>query len=259
LVPTVVALAVGAPHDRRVAWQRYWGETTGTGDTGDVLWDAEDTAELDRYRALAARYLDPTLPLVDLGCGNGRYTRGLADLFPETLGVDIAPAAVELAMRESGSRESGSFPEDFVALDIIAPDSGARLRELVGEANVFVRGVLHILGATQRRHAAETIRAVLGRRGRLLLAETDYRAGTLNYLEHLGASRDSFPEPLRRAVATLPRPHHFGRAELAATFPSDGWEVLAQGPTPIAAVPMHAGSDSPEIIPGYLAVLRARS
>jgi SAM-dependent methyltransferase len=250
LIPKVISLVAGAPHDPAVAWQRYWRETTGTGSRGDVLWDTSEPSELARYRQLAADHLDRSLPLVDLGCGNGRYTRGLADMFPRTLGVDLAPAAVELARAES----VGS-PAEFRPWDITAPDSGPRLRDLVGEANVFMRGVLHVLTPASRRAAVETIRSLVGDRGRALIVETDFRAGTLDYLEHLGARPSHFPAPLARALTTLPRPNHFGRPELARTFPASDWTVLLEGPTPIEGVPMHDGSANPEIIPGYLAVL----
>ena len=48
-----------------------------------------------------SRYLDPALPVVDVGSGNGRYTRWLASRFPAAVGVDVASAAVTRARDES--------------------------------------------------------------------------------------------------------------------------------------------------------------
>ena len=48
-----------------------------------------------------SRYLDPALPVVDVGSGNGRCTRWLASRFPAAVGVDVASAAVTRARDES--------------------------------------------------------------------------------------------------------------------------------------------------------------
>src|SRR6476659_338616 len=69
MVPRVVALTMKAPRDDTVAWERFWASVRRTGDTGEVLWDSSSPDELTTYHAAAERWLDPTLPLIDLGCG----------------------------------------------------------------------------------------------------------------------------------------------------------------------------------------------
>ena len=165
------------------------------------------------------------------------------------------PRAHRAIPDRSGLAPSGRT--EFFALDITLPTAGPQLRERFGEANVFIRGVLHVLGADEQRAVATTMSALLGSRGRALIAETDFRAGVLAYLAHLGATPRHIPEPLRQAIMKLPRPHHFGQPERTRTFPADTWQLLLERPGDIAVVPTRG--DEPEIVPGYVAVLGLRS
>ena len=94
IVPRLVALGARAPREQAKAWDLFWSRVRRTGKDGDALWDLGSETELaislERMRA----HLDLTLPVVDLGCGNGRQTRALASSFPLAIGVDLAPAAI---------------------------------------------------------------------------------------------------------------------------------------------------------------------
>ncbi len=259
----LATLAVRAPKDPHVAWRRFWTEIRADGDGGEVLWDSENGAEIATYRALAAEFFDPALPLLDLGCGNGRFTRALSGLGSKVVGVDVAEAAVERATAALATEPwaTDGCPVSFLALDITAADCGPQLRRRFGEANVFLRGVLHVLTEPERMAAVNTIRAVVGPGSRIIMAETDFRGSLLAYAEDLGATPRYIPAPLAKAVATLPQPHHFGAEELASTFPAAEFEALMARPTQIGVVPMRldeAAPAGPQSIPGYLAVLRLR-
>ncbi|GAA4555104.1 class I SAM-dependent methyltransferase [Pseudonocardia xishanensis] len=255
LIPHVVRLSLRAPRDVTVRWDRYWASTTATGDTGDVLWDASSTDEPQRYVELLAAHADPTLPVVDAGCGNGRYTRALAGRFDRVVGVDIAAAAIARARRES----AGVANAEFRVADLTDADAGRALHDELGDCTVFVRGVLHVLGPEAARRTAATVAALAGRRGTVLLAETDYRGPLLGYLESLGGGPRGLPAPLARALsAGLPRPHRFGDAERDAAFPPDRWErVLVDHTAVIRTVPLRT-PDVPDTVPGHVAVLRPR-
>jgi tRNA/tmRNA/rRNA uracil-C5-methylase (TrmA/RlmC/RlmD family) len=62
-----------------------------------VLWDAANQEELDGVVARVLAHMDQSLPLVDVGCGNGRFSRLLAAHFPKVLGVDISAHAIKRA------------------------------------------------------------------------------------------------------------------------------------------------------------------
>jgi SAM-dependent methyltransferase len=252
LVPGLVVKGFGPAPRPRAAWEGFWRAVRRTGPEGDVLWDGAGEAELAWWRATARAHLDPSLPLVDVGCGNGRLSRMFAATFPSVLGVDLAAAAVEVARRESAGTPSLQFRQ----LDVTAPEAADALLAAVGPANVVVRGVFHVLSPADRRRAADTIDRVLAGRGSLLLLETNWRGDALGYLEHLGGRSGRLPAALGRLIeAGVPRPAAFGPRELADAFPASGWVTVAEGPVEIAPV-RTLGPDAASTIPGYHAVLR---
>jgi SAM-dependent methyltransferase len=254
LVPRVAWLGMHAPKDRLTGWNHYWSSVRSTGVGGDVLWDSGDLDEVPVYLPLMRAHLDMGLPIIDVGCGNGRFTRQLAPHFPATIGVDLSPNAVELAQRESADASIS----EFRALDASLPGSTAALAEQYAPLNVFVRGVFHILSPAARVEMARNLRPLVGTRGRVFLSETNYRGSALGYLESLGATFRRVPEPLQRAIRDLPQPGHFGETERAATFPAADWTLMAEGPTEIETIPLRTATE-PERIPGYFAILAPRS
>lgn len=262
LIPRLAWLSHQAPPDATAGWNRYWSAVRATGRDGDVLWDSGSEREWQGYLEQLNRHFDKRLPVVDVGCGNGRFTRLLSHEFPHALGVDLSPAAVVRAEQES----RGLATVAFRAVDGTAPGAGQRLRpgypganaETDADAgcNVFVRGVFHVLDLAARRSLAENLAVVLGDGGRLFLAETNFPGTRLAYLQHLGVTPWRIPRPLERAIASVPAPERFGGRELRDCFPAESWDVLDQGDTTIDAIPLH-GRDLKQI-PGYWAVLARR-
>lgn len=234
------------------AWESYWRAVGRTGPDGDVLWDGAGETELGWWVRAAREHLDPALPVVDVGCGNGRLSRLLAASFPAVVGVDLSAAAVELARRESAGDDRVSFR----VLDITAAGAGAALAAELGATNVIVRGVLHVLDRDDRRRAAAELASVLGASGSLLLLETNWRGDLLGYLEHLGGDGGRLPGALGRLIDhRLPRPDPFGPAELAQIFPAPRWTTVVSGATEIDPV-RTLGSAAGRTIPGFHAVVR---
>lgn len=250
LVPTVVRLASRAPRDPVVAWEGYWRGIHTTGRSGDVLWDSGSQAENAQYSDTLVTHFDPALPVIDVGCGNGTYTRWLAGLFPSVLGIDVSTGAVELARREA----EGVQNADFMVLDAAGVGAGERLLERMGPANVFVRGVFHVLKPDQQTSLAANLRTVVGSSGRLFLAETNFPGSSLAYLQQLGATRRSMPRQLQSALENLPRPGHFGAEERHGTFSDSDWQLIADGPVNIEVIPMNSTGLSQQV-PGYFALL----
>lgn len=254
LIPTAARLGVSAPRDRRVGWDLFWDDVGGTGDDGDVLWDTSNPGEMTRYLPVVLEHLDQRLPVVDIGCGNGRQSRMLADHFPEVLGIDLSPIALDRARAESVGIDNLRFH----ALDLTIPDAGRVLADLIGPANVFVRGVFHIFSPKERTEVVTNLRAVLRDKGRLFLTETNYPGDSLSYLRHLGARPGKVPIPLQRAIARLPKPQPFGATQRAACLPEAEWQLHADGVADVYTIPLQSGKAA-AVIPGYYAVVSPRS
>lgn len=270
LLPHVLRWGMRAPREVSTRWDRYWAQVTATGDGGDVLWDSSSPDEARRYLDLLAAHVDVGLPIVDLGCGNGRFTRTLATRYPRALGLDLSPAAIARAQYETtgqhqaqqpdhpGQSPQGAGPE-FRAEDMTTDGVGTRLHTELGDANVFIRGVLHVLDADARQQVCANIGALTGVNGSVLIVETNHPGSLLSYLESLGAGPRGLPHPVARAIASgLPTPRPFGVAELDSCFPPSSWDrVLVDDHAVITAVPMHH-NELPEAIPALLAILRPR-
>ncbi len=252
MVPEVALLARHTPRDPARAWEGYWSGVRATGTQGEVLWDTDIGREAEQYARAMEASMDFSLPVLDVGCGNGRWTRWLAPRFPAAVGVDIAESAVQRARQETGDAPDVSFR----TVDLTDPATGPALHEEFGDMNVFVRGVFHVLRGPQRLQLAQTLHSVVGRRGHVLLTETDYRGNPLSYMQSLGAAPGSIPPPLRKAIGGIPVPGRFGAEERRAAFPGEAWQVVADGPVTIEAVPM--GGDGTTGIPGYFATMGTR-
>jgi len=250
LVPAVVRLASRAPRDPAAGWDGYWRGVHATGRAGDVLWDSGSGAESAQYSDTVRAHFDPALPVIDVGCGNGTYTRWLAGLFPHVLGIDVSPGAIDLARTEAADLPNASF----IVADAAEPGAGEHLLERMGPANVFVRGVFHVLKPDKQARMAANLRTLTGGSGRLFLTETNFRGNSLEYLQYLGATRRNIPRQLRRALENLPRPGCFGAEERLKTFSDADWHLIEEGSVDIEVVPMNSAGLAQQV-PGYFAVL----
>lgn len=238
-----------------VAWNRYWRSVQRTGQGGEVLWDSERYDDTDSALQPVLAAFDRSLPVVDLGCGNGRYARALGRHFPRALGIDASSAAVERAEQES----RGSANVSFRVVDASVPGAGRRLAEEIGEANVYVRGILHVIDHRSRIAVVENIREIIGDRGALYLVETAFPGSQLDYLEFLTARPGRLPEMVKKLIdAGLPTPESFGEEQYRRYFSADEWVTLDSGPTIIHGVPMRPDQASLSI-PSFFAIARRRA
>ncbi|MEO3974565.1 class I SAM-dependent methyltransferase [Streptomyces sp. CAU 1734] len=236
-------------------WDGFWGEISGG--PGEVFWDAEPTLTVGRHLALYEPHIDDhRLPLVDLGCGNGTQTCFLADRFPRVLGVDLAPAAIELARarkRPAPGRVPAAEPE-FRRLDAVDPEQTGALRRELGDCNVYMREVLHQADPKDRQPLVDTIAALVGERGRAFVVELAESAGV-----RLGqlAEAPAGPPPkllpvLRHGVTPTPVPD----ADMAGFFAAAGLPILAEGDIPLTTAEYEPDGSRIELPSKWLVVGR---
>jgi hypothetical protein len=169
--------------------------------------------------------------------------------------VDLAEHAVARAQAES----QGASNITYRVLDASVPGATSGLARELGPANVFVRGVFHVLDRKGRRALADNISALLGGRGVLYLGETNIAGDPLGHLEYQGATATSMPDPLERCVASGIRPpSEFGDRQVRECFPPGAWEIVESGPMTMHGVPLTTQGEV-EDIPSWFAVVRPRA
>lgn len=227
------------------SWESFWGSTTGT--VGEVFWDADPIHASRQDLMLFRDYFDPQLPLIDLGCGNGTQTRFLANHFIRVIGTEIAPAAVELAGKTNGAANI-----TYCLLDVLCPDDAQRLHDDIGDANLYMRAVLHQLSPADHKTAVQSIERLLGATGTLYLVELSSAAEP--YFAQL-IQQYGPPPGLARVFQHQITPGMLHDNALESLFPPNRFTLLDTGPSQIRTVHTLPTGDVVEV-PAFYAILR---
>lgn len=177
----------------------------GTVTTMDVSrWHADaDDADL----TLLSRV---TGPVLDIGCGPGRMVRAAMDLGLNAMGLDVSPAAIELASRLGGSYLTGSVFDHV-------PGEGMWQTALLVDGNIGIGGDIAML--------LKRCRELLSATGEIVVelhadpSHIDHYIGEV--VDSLGGQSASFPWAeigLDRLIGLLPQL----RLALAQFWVSDG-------------------------------------
>lgn len=229
------------------SWENYW--TTVTGAKGEIFWDADPIHAAQEDLELLRDHFNPSLPLVDLGCGNGTQTRFLANHFARVIGTEIAPAAVELARKTNGAPNVS-----YRLLDVLRPGDAQRLHQEIGDANLYVRTVLHQLSPTDHKAAVESIEQLLGAAGILYLIELSSAAEPFfaQLIQQYGP-----PPGLARVFQHQITPGMLNEKDLATLFPAGRFALLKTGESRIQTVHTLPTGEVVQV-PAFYAVLHRR-
>ena len=205
-------------------WENYWRHVDKTGRGGDVLWDSEperaSADDLERFRP----HFDPSLPLLDFGCGNGRQTRFLAKHFSRVIGTDVSPSAITRARAETPAE----LAIEYRLLDALKPDGAKALHDEIGDVNVYMRTVLHVVQKPDRPKFVESLATLLGKRGTLYQIELSLCA--IDYFQTLpGDSPSGLPRHVHNVIRTGATSVGFDPQERLLLYPEDRFQVLAAG------------------------------
>jgi SAM-dependent methyltransferase len=209
----------------REAWEGFWREAPG--EQGSVLWDAEPVLTAGVHVALFEPLLvDHTLPMVDLGCGNGTQARFLADRFPRVVGSDLSVAAVDHARRADPAGQVA-----YRVLDATDKDDVRALHAELGDVNVYMRGVLHQTDPDDRQALVDGIAALVGERGRAFLVELSEDAKAV--LLGLAQSAEGPPPKLAPIFRHGIAPGEVADDAIPVYLNVAGLSVLASGELPL--------------------------
>jgi SAM-dependent methyltransferase len=216
---------VCVPSEYEKAWESFWSDAPEEPEA--VLWDADASRSAGSHLPFFAPHFDPGLPVVDLGCGNGTQTRFLAAHYKRAIGVDLVRAAVVRARR--GDVQALAT---YRRLDAVDTAAVTRLHREIGDANVYMRGVLHQCEPEDRPLLAESVAALTGERGRAFVFEPAEAAKDV--LRALARDPAGPPPKLRPVVAHGLTPAEVSDELVPGYFRDAGLTVLADGQLPLA-------------------------
>lgn len=242
----------GDPREYDRHWESFWKTVDRTGADGEVAWDAAPQVAVAEDLPRFLPFMDRTVPILDLGCGNGRQSRYLAQYFDKVIGVDVAPSAVELARHESTEETN----VEFRVLDATRPDQAQAFHDEFGDVNVYVRTVMHVIQKVDRPSFVESLRILLGARGVLYQIELTSKAlGALRALPIKG--KFGLPPLVERVVENGAVPVGFDGRERANLFPDPQWELLKEEEhVNVKTIPMVHGKEAN--LPGTYLIVRGR-
>ncbi|MCT9076649.1 class I SAM-dependent methyltransferase [Streptomyces fulvoviolaceus] len=209
----------------REAWEGFWREAPG--EQGAVFWDAEPVLTVGVHLALFEPLLvDPGLPMLDLGCGNGTQTRFLADRFPRVIGADLSAAALDHARRADPAGQA-----TYRLLDAAEKSEPEMLHAELGDVNVYMRGVLHQAAPEDRQPMVDALATLVGDRGRACLVELSEAAKPV--LLDLAQSPDGPPAKLAPIFQHGIAPGEVADDAVPVYLGAAGLTVLAGGELPL--------------------------
>jgi len=229
------------------SWEGFWSTLSGT--PGEIFWDADPAHAAQQDLVLFQGYADPRLPMIDLGCGNGTQTRFLADHFARVIGTEISPAAVQISQTKNAAPNAS-----YRVLDVLCPDDAQDLHEEIGDANLYMRAVLHQLSPADHATAIQSIERLLGRSGILYLVELSSAAEP--YFAQLIQQYGS-PPGLARVFQHQITPGMLHENNLDSLFPSDRFTLLGTGQSHIRTVHTLPTGEVVKV-PAFYAILRQR-
>lgn len=229
------------------SWEGFWSTLSGT--SGEIFWDADPAHAAQQDLVLFQGYADPQLPLIDLGCGNGTQTRFLADHFAKVIGTEISPTAVEISQTNNAALNIS-----YRILDVLCPPDAQTLHDEIGDANLYMRTVLHQLSPADHATAIQSIELLLGMKGILYLVELSSAAEP--YFAQL-IKQYGPPPGLARVFQHDITPGMLNENDLEVLFPPGRFTLLRTGKSRIHTVHTLPTGEVAKV-PAFYAILRRR-
>lgn len=200
------------------------------------------------------------LPLVDVGCGDGTQTQYFGGRVKQAIGVDISQAAVDIANAASIKNKSspgattGQQRVTYQVLDLMNGPACQAFHDAVGDANLYMRGVLMQFSPEDRVAASNNLKVLMGQQGCLYLHE--YVPQTKAYYGSI-FQKQGMPMGFQRVIDSGITPGGIARDEMESLFTD--YQVLkeSQEHTMSTIIELEGESDVARA-PGFYMVLKKK-
>lgn len=145
-------------------WNSYYDNLRAERKT--ALWDVspKDGAALDLH--LINQYLDPSLPLIDLGCGTGTQSIFFSKHFDIVIGIDVSQTAIAWAKEVNNANNI-----KYYCVEDLQSSHFELLHKKFGDCNIYMRGVIHQIKSNHIHNFNNNLNILIGNTGKLYFNE----------------------------------------------------------------------------------------
>lgn len=206
-------------------YSTYWREfyrKTYVENSGKALWDVDPALSAGKDFIQFSEWMDPKLPLLDIGCGTGAPTAYLAGHFGMVIGIDTAEEAVEIARQTYPSRNM-----EFRSVDLADEAACHALHEEFGDLNLYMRGVLHQIKPEHKALVVDNLASLMGPQGTFYFIEV--AAQIRQYFQEASPEFHRLPKAVQAVfISNLP-PEGVTLEDIPHIFPEERFQILQSG------------------------------
>lgn len=206
-------------------YSTYWREfyrKTYVERSGKALWDVDPALSAGKDFIRFSEWMDPTIPLLDIGCGTGAPTAYLAGNFDYVIGIDTAEEAVLIAQQTYLSTNM-----TFRCIDLADEIACQGLHEEFGDLNLYMRGVLHQIKPEHKAQVVDNLATLMGKRGTFYFIEV--AAQIRQYFQEASPEFHRLPKAVQAVfISNLP-PEGVTLDDVPRIFEKERFQILASG------------------------------
>lgn len=227
-------------------WDQLWRQLQQS--EQPALWDVPPSQAIVRDHALfGPAFSKQSLPVIDMGCGSGLQTGFLGDLYAKVVGIDASKKAVAAARAINPASHI-----DFRRVNMLSDEEVADLHQDIGDANIYLRGVIHQIPYEQRPLFIGNIKRLLGSSGTIYLIETADNIQA--YINELANRFSELPLPLKRVMASHYPPLGVSLTDMQGWFGVEGYTLHTKGHSGLATNIVLENGDTVELPAVYALV-----
>jgi 2-polyprenyl-3-methyl-5-hydroxy-6-metoxy-1,4-benzoquinol methylase len=191
----------------------------------DSLWEVDLAESIQKDYEILENHFDFQLPIIDFGCGSGLISNFLSQHFSHVTALDASAVIIN----ENKSKKEYKHIR-FDVYDGIDAIFAQKKHEELGDANIYIRGVLHQVARTDIPIIINNLKTLLGGKGTLFIVESSPDIRT--YLDQ-NSSFSSLPLSMKKVFLSDLSPEGVTHHNIDENFPKANFEILQHGSSEI--------------------------